>query len=248
MDARSTKILTWLLVIISLLIVVYRVSAEPIPTQQYDYLAWALRSPLLTPAPVPPTARPASKPKLVASKKVVKKPVAKKVIKSLAVVSDEQQAANGLCTMAWLRANLWWREVSYNAGPGITEAIRANNGQPREEYCGDTQAAAQRACSLPIPSGSNGSYNWFLDPRRNVLRGTVGSFDNAKVGYKVGIFNPRKGRIAHITAIDVLVTSRNAPAQGGWCIAGNEGSGTKAGMKRTWYPKVNCFAIANWNH
>jgi len=223
--------LFWLLASLTLLAV--RAAAKPAPP--VDLFDWVPR--LAVPKPIRPPV--ATKPAVVAP---APKPTAPKLSARV------RQALNGACTIAWLRTRLWWRETSYNAGPGITEIIRANGGSPREEYCGDTQAGAQRSCSLPVPAGSNGSYNWFLNPKRNTLLGHAGSFDSTRQGYKIGIFNARKGRIAHITAADVVVTSRNAPARGAWCIGGNEGSGTKAGMHRTWYPKANIYAAANYNY
>jgi hypothetical protein len=160
------------------------------------------------------------------------------------------QDRNGACTVKWLTDRLWWRETSYNAGPGITEAIKANHGNPRDEYCGHTQAGAQRSCGLPVPKGSGGSYNWFLDVKRNVLLGSTGSFDSVRVGYKIGLYNPRRGRIAHITAVAELARAvrRGRPARGAWCVGGNEGTGTNAGMHRTFYPASGIYAAANYNY
>lgn len=129
------------------------------------------------------------------------------------------QDRNGAATVQWLTDRLWWRETSYNAGPGISDAIRANGGRPRDEYCGHTQAGAQRSRRLPVPVGSGGSYNWFLDPRRTVVLGQVGSWDSIRVGYKVGIFSPARGRIGHITAAAELVRpirQGRPAARGAW--------------------------------
>lgn len=161
------------------------------------------------------------------------------------------QDRNGTAIVAWLREHLDLRETTgYNRDPLIDSWARKAGNALASEWCGLTQMANQIAQKLPYPAGPAGSYNWFkLGSPRNVLRGTTGSFDSARVGYRVGIFNARRGRIAHITAIEEVYKKRqgNRP-RGAWCIGGNEGSGKNAGVHRTFYPAVNIYALSNWNY
>ncbi|TGD82881.1 hypothetical protein [Hymenobacter wooponensis] len=168
-----------------------------------------------------------------------------------AQTSRALQAQNAACTTQWLTANLWIREATgRNDGPAVTRIILENGGVRGNEWCGFTQAEAQKRCGLPRPKGAGGSYNWFLDSKRNVLKGKVGSFDSVQVGHKIGIYSASRGRIAHITACVELARAvrKGRPARGAWCIGGNEGRGTNAGMHRTFYAATDIYAAANWNY
>ena len=171
----------------------------------------------------------------------------------LALASPATAAPTGAeCCIAWLRARLWVREATgHNDGPAVAAIIAANNGNPRDEWCGHTQADAQRSCGLPVPKGSGGSYNWFLDRVRTFyLVGVRGTLDAIQPGHLVGIYSPKRGRIAHITrAVQVVPPLRKGrPPRGFYCIGGNEGSGTNAGMHLTYYPSGGIHAAANWSN
>jgi hypothetical protein len=150
---------------------------------------------------------------------------------------------------AWLEQHLYLKEThGYNRAPLIDTWARANGNALGSEWCGLTQWACQKAQKLPTPRGPAGSYNWFLDPARTVLLGTRGSFDSVRVGYCIGIYSARRGRIAPITrAVQAARPIRKGrPARGFWCIGGNEGSGANAGVHRTFYPATGIHAGANW--
>ena len=161
------------------------------------------------------------------------------------------QDRNGAKAMVWLRAHQYLRETNgYNRAPLIDQWARANGNDLGSEWCGLTQWACQQSLRLPSPKGPAGSYNWFLDPKRNVLLGKAGSWDSVRVGYKIGIFSVKRGRIAHITAADELIRPlrRGRPARGAWCIGGNEGSGRNAGVHRSLYLSTDVYASSNYNY
>lgn len=151
---------------------------------------------------------------------------------------------------AWLEQHLYLREsYGYNRHPVIDGWARANGNALGSEWCGLTQWACQKAQVLPFPKGPAGSYNWFPPTSpRTVLYGSKGSLDSARVGFCIGIYSARRGRIAHITrAVEVMRPLRKGrPARGFWCIGGNEGTGTKAGVHRTPYPASSIYAASNW--
>jgi hypothetical protein len=76
------------------------------------------------------------------------------------------------------------------------------------------------------------------------LYGQRGSFDSVRVGFEIGIYNPRRGRIAHITRAVALAhpLRKGRPAWGAWCI----GTGATAGVHRTFYPASGIYAASNW--
>lgn len=154
------------------------------------------------------------------------------------------QAQRAAAATVWLQQHLYLRETAgYNRAPLIDSWARANGNALGSEWCGLTQWACQRAQKLPTPVGPAGSYNWFKDPKR-----TSRNFDSLRVGYCVGIYNTRRGRIAHITrAVELARPIRKGrPARGAWCIGGNEGSGANAGVHLTFYPATGIYASSNW--
>ncbi|WP_460503658.1 hypothetical protein, partial [Hymenobacter agri] len=102
------------------------------------------------------------------------------------------------CALPWLAARLTATEsTGYNRGPLVDKIIVAGGGNPyvrkSPEWCGFTQAAANRACGKPIPrNGMQGAAAaWFPltgpDARRTVFfRGKRGSIDSIRVGQKAG--------------------------------------------------------------
>jgi hypothetical protein len=160
------------------------------------------------------------------------------------------EAQRAAAATAWLEQHLYLKEThGYNRAPLIDTWARANGNALGSEWCGLTQWGCQQALKLPSPKGPAGSYNWFPPASpRTVLYGTKGSFDSVRVGFNIGIYNPRRGRIAHITrAVELARPVRKGrPARGAWCIGGNEGSGAKAGVHRTFYPASGIYAAANW--
>lgn len=160
------------------------------------------------------------------------------------------EAQRAAAATAWLEQHLYLKEsYGYNRHPVIDGWARANGNALGSEWCGLTQWACQQALKLPSPKGPAGSYNWFPPASpRTVLYGTKGSFDSVRVGFEIGIYNPRRGRIAHITqAVELARALRKGrPARGAWCIGGNEGTGASAGMYRTFYPASGIYAASNW--
>jgi hypothetical protein len=160
------------------------------------------------------------------------------------------EAQRAAAATAWLEQHLYLKEThGYNRNPVIDSWARANGNALGSEWCGLTQWACQQALKLPSPKGPAGSYNWFPPASpRTVLYGAKGSFDSVRVGFEIGIFNARRGRIAHITrAVELARPIRKGrPARGAWCIGGNEGTGAKAGMHRTFYPASGIYAASNW--
>lgn len=158
------------------------------------------------------------------------------------------EAQRAATATAWLQKHCYIREQGNNRGPLIDEWAKANGNAYGSEWCGLTQWACQKAQALPTPKGPAGSYNWFLDPKRTYLLGARGSFDSVREGHCIGIYNARRGRIAHITRAVELARPirRGRPARGAWCIGGNEGSGAKAGVHLTFYPATSIYAASNW--
>jgi hypothetical protein len=137
------------------------------------------------------------------------------------------EAQRAAAATAWLEQHLYLRETNgYNRNPLIDTWARANGNALGSEWCGLTQWGCQQALKLP----------------------TKGSFDSVRVGFNIGIYNARRGRIAHITrAVELARPVRKGrPARGAWCIGGNEGSGANAGVHRTFYPASGIYAAANW--
>ncbi len=171
---------------------------------------------------------------------------------SRTIASPAQQARNSEASLVWLRAHLHVREATgRNDGPDVTAIIRAAGGTPGEEYCGDTQFNAQKAWRGPTPAGPAGSYNWFLNPTRTYfLLGVRGSVDSLKVGHCIGIYSPKRKRIAHITRVAQLGRPVRAgrPPRGYFCIGGNEGLGVNAGIHLNFYPASGIYAAANWSY
>ena len=168
------------------------------------------------------------------------------------VTPRARQTANAAATLDWLTARLYVRELTgRNDGPAVAAIIKAGGGtaSERPEWCGFTQAAANRACKLPIPAaGMQGAARtWFTPgPRLVYRRGSYGSIDSIRIGLKAG-FDYGAG-IHHVAAVAQLgrpVRAGRAP-RSVVTIAGNEGSGTAAGMHRTTYSITSIDALANW--
>ncbi len=153
------------------------------------------------------------------------------------------EASRAAAATAWLTPRLYIREATgNNDGPDVWALIKAGGGQPRMPWCGFTQRACQVALKLPYPAGAGGSYNWFLDKRRAV------PLDSIRPGLLVGNYSRARGRIAHITRVVQVIPPlrKGRPPRGAYCIGGNEGSGTRAGMHRTLYPMASIYALSNW--
>ena len=160
------------------------------------------------------------------------------------------------CALPWLTARLTATEsTGYNRGPLVDVITRAGGGQPGQEWCGFTQAAANRACGKPIPrNGMQGAAAaWFPltgpDARRTVYHRAAGrgSLDSIRVGQKAG-FDYGRG-IHHVAAVAELgrpVRAGRAP-RSVFTLAGNEGSGRTAGLRRTLYPIGAIDGLSNWN-
>lgn len=171
----------------------------------------------------------------------------------------QQQAAT--CTLDFLTAHLWVTESQgRNAGPGVQQLVKAGGGEYsksyKPEWCGFTQAAANRSCSLPIPkNGMQGAAKaWFPltgpDAARTVFHRAAGrgSIDSIRVGQKAG-FDYGRG-IHHVAAVAELgrpVRAGRAP-RSLYTLAGNEGTGTTAGLKRSLYAITSIDALSNWNY
>jgi hypothetical protein len=167
------------------------------------------------------------------------------------------QAQAATCTLQFLTAHLWVRESQgSNAGPGVQQLVKAGGGDYRQkpEWCGFTQAAANRNCGLPIPrNGMQGAARaWFPltgpDAARTIWHRAAGrgSIDSIRLGLKAG-FDYGRG-VHHIAAVAQLgrpVRAGRAPRTV-WTLAGNEGRGTDAGLKLTLYPIGAIDALANW--
>ena len=144
-----------------------------------------------------------------------------------------------------------------NRGPLIDPIIKAGGGVPAQgpEWCGFTQAAANCSCGLPIPrNGMQGAaLAWFPlkgpDAWRTVFHRAAGrgSVDSIHVGQKAGF--DYGNDIHHVAAVAELgrpVRAGRAP-RAVWTWAGNEGTGTAAGLKRTLYPIGAIDGLSNWN-
>jgi hypothetical protein len=164
--------------------------------------------------------------------------------------SKAVQAKRATATIVWLQKHINLRETGgNNRGPLIDSWARACGNDLGSEWCGLTQWADQRANNLPVPVGPAGSYNWFKDVKRTQYIVNIrGRLDSIPPGWPAGIYNNRKGRIAHIVRIISVVPNeiKGRPPRGFWCIAGNEKSGKNAGVHLTYYPAASIHAAANW--
>lgn len=160
------------------------------------------------------------------------------------------QAQRAAACTIWLQQHLYMTEAAgYNRHPLIDAWARANGNAPGSEWCGLTQWACQKAVKLPTPPGPAGSYNWFKDIKRTYyVRGVRGVLDSVRVGHPVGIYNAKRGRIAHIMRVVKVVPGirPGRPPRSFYTIAGNEGSGPTAGMRLTLYAAPSIYAAANW--
>jgi hypothetical protein len=167
------------------------------------------------------------------------------------------QARNAQLTIDWLTGRLWVREATgRNDGPGVADIIRAGGGVPaqRPEWCGFTQAAANRAHKLPIPrNGMQGAATaWFPltgpDAERTLFHraARVGSIDSIRLGLQAG-FDYGRGihHVAKVAKLGRAVRPGRAP-RNVYTLAGNEGSGTNAALKLTLYPIGSIDALGNW--
>ncbi len=148
------------------------------------------------------------------------------------------------CTLAYLDGVLGVREATgRNDGPAVAAFIRAGGGAAQAEWCGFLQRAVQVHCGLPYPAGAGGSYNWFLpaSPRTVFIRGQRGAVEQVRVGYKVGFYNPARGRIAHIASVRAVTRHGFVTDDGNW------GSGRNAGVHRVSRGRGEIYAGANWN-
>lgn len=170
------------------------------------------------------------------------------ILSAVAQPSRAVQAANATRAIAWLEAHRDVREATgRNDGPAVWAIIRAGGGEPRMEWCGFTQCAAQKYAGLPYPDGPGAAANWFHSRQRTYyVRGHRGNADSLQVGHCVGIWHG--DAVHHITRAVTLARPirRGRPARGAWCIAGNEGRGSDAGVKLTFYPLVSMYALSNW--
>ncbi|MGI4864200.1 MAG: hypothetical protein ACRYFZ_09785 [Janthinobacterium lividum] len=179
---------------------------------------------------------------------------------SWAQPSRAGQAANATCVLGFLHAHEYVREATgRNDGPAVAALVRAGGGEYsasyKPEWCGFTQAAANRSCSLPIPkNGMQGAAAaWFplkgSEASRTLFRrGVMGSIDSIRVGLKAG-FDYGRG-IHHIACVAELgrpVRKGRAPRTL-YTLAGNEGKGTNAGLHRTLYPISSIDGLSNWNY
>ncbi|MDO7888243.1 hypothetical protein [Hymenobacter cheonanensis] len=175
--------------------------------------------------------------------------------------SRARQAQAATCTLEFLRAHQTVRETQgNNAGPGVRALVLAGGGEYtatyHPEYCGFSQAAANRSCGLPIPrNGMQGAAKSWApltgpDAGRTLFHRAAGrgSIDSIRVGLKA-CFDYGRG-LHHVAAVDELgrpVRAGRAP-RSVWTWAGNEGKGTNAGMHRTLYPIGAIDALSNWNY
>lgn len=155
------------------------------------------------------------------------------------------EASRAAAADAWLKAHLWpvVREATgHNDGAFIDALCVEGKVAKRSAWCGLTQRKVQATLRLPFPAGAAGSYNWFLDRSRAV------PLDSIRAGLCVGIYSPARGRIAHITRVSEVVPPlrKGRRPRGAYCIGGNEGTGTRAGIHRTLYPISSIYALSNW--
>jgi hypothetical protein len=167
--------------------------------------------------------------------------------------SRARQAQAAACTLKWLADHQAARETAgKNRGPLVDPIIRAGGGVPaqRPEWCGFTQAAANRSCGLPIPrNGMQGAAAaWFPlkgpDAARTLWdRKTI---DSIALGLKAG-FDYGNGihHVAEVAELGRPMRAGRAP-RSVWTWAGNEGKGTAAGLYRSLYPIGAIDALSNW--
>ncbi|MGI4884289.1 MAG: hypothetical protein ACRYFR_04950 [Janthinobacterium lividum] len=170
-----------------------------------------------------------------------------------------RQAQAATCTLAWLTAHQTARETAgTNRGPLVDAIVKAGGGVPAQapEWCGFTQAAANRSCGLPIPAaGMQGAARaWFPltgpQAQRTLYHRAAGrgAIDSIRIGLKAG-FDYGRG-IHHIAAVASLgrpVRAGRAP-RSLYTLAGNEGNGPTAGLHLTLYALTAIDALANWNY
>jgi hypothetical protein len=153
------------------------------------------------------------------------------------------QAQRAAAATSWLTAHLYVRELTgRNDGPFIDALCREGRVALRSPWCGLTQRKVQLTLGLPFPAGAAGSYNWFLDRSRAV------PLDSIRPGLCVGIYSSARGRVAHITRVVEVVPPlrKGRPPRGAYCIGGNEGSGSRAGIHRTLYLLSPGLRLSNW--
>lgn len=168
-----------------------------------------------------------------------------------------QQALAAARTIDFLARYAWVRETQgYNAGPGVEILVHGGGGNYRQkpEYCGFTQAFANRSCGLPIPrNGMQGAAKaWFPltgpDAARTVFHRAAGrgSIDSIRLGLKAG-FDYGRG-IHHVAAVAQLGRAARAgrAPRSLYTWAGNEGKSVAAGMHFTLYPIGAIDALGNW--
>lgn len=160
------------------------------------------------------------------------------------------------CALPYLTAHLGAVEsAGYNRGPMVDAIVRAGGGKTSQEWCGFTQAAANRSCGQPIPrnGGQGAARNWFPlagpDAARTLFHRAAGrgSIDAIAVGQKAG-YDFGRG-IHHVNAVAELgrpVRAGRAP-RAVWCLGGNEGTGPTAGLKRSLWPVASIDALSNWS-
>lgn len=171
-----------------------------------------------------------------------------------AQAQPQRNAAVQAATIGWLTARLNVREATgRNDGPAVAAIVRAGGGPPNAglEWCGFTQAAAQRAQRLPIPAaGMQGAARaWFADPGRTYyLAGRRGLLTSIQPGDLAG-FDYGQG-IHHITRFAQVMPPlrKGRPPRGFYTLGGNEGRGTNAGVHRTYYAAPTIAAAARWDY
>ncbi|SNC67369.1 hypothetical protein SAMN06265337_1927 [Hymenobacter gelipurpurascens] len=164
--------------------------------------------------------------------------------------SQAQQTINAKGLIDWLTARLWFREThGNNRSPAIDALTKAGGGQLGWPWCGYTQLANQQANKLPFPKEAGAARAWFVDKLRTYfLVGQRGALDSLRPGHLVGL--SYGNGINHVTrAVEIFPRLRKGrPPRGAWCIGGNEGRGTTAGIHRTYYAGPAIRAASNYNY
>jgi hypothetical protein len=119
---------------------------------------------------------------------------------------------------------------------------------------GEASRALERAVGVSLTAPGVPGSRWALVPvelaepgRLTFHRAAWGTVDSIRVGQKAG-FDYGRG-IHHVGAVAELgrpVRAGRAP-RSIWTLAGNEGTGTTAGVKHTLYPIGAIDGLANWN-
>lgn len=164
-------------------------------------------------------------------------------------------------TCEWLKVRLDYRETwGNNRGPLVDPIIRAGGGTPGQEWCGFTQAACQRAHGLPIPKNGlqGGARYWFcadasckvLLARTFYYAGRRGVLDSIQPGDITGFVWRPSVIIHHVTRCAEIVAPlrKGRPPRAFYTLGGNEGKGTTAGLKRTYYLATSITAAARWDY